>query len=785
MKKQLFILCLAAVASGAMAQKPTIHLGDEDLTIDTIFHAPVGPGTTQTQLHLTGRYPLDVFYLTVDRTTPGVSFHTVCPGGHSYGTSTTSGMARNNSTDTRLFFAGTNGDFYYTSGKSTDGVSIVGTPTYSAAVDGETYKSSNSGYQFNIDADNIARICRLSWHNGTVTNEQGQSVPLRAVNTDAYNNAVTLYNHRGWTSPCQGGYAGACAEVAVRLVDNTSFQTSGPAVVEVTTAPSSTGDLRIPDGDDAAVLLARGSAVDFINALQVGQRLTINQTIQTPEGETIIPMQIVSGNPKNVGGGVNLQSEAERGDASDRHPRTGIGFSQDGNTIIMMVVDGRGPSKGVTTGMLGDLMLRAGAYEAVNLDGGGSSTLYTAALGVRNRTSDGPERAVGNAIFAVYEGNVSDQTVARLEFADWRFDSPAMGLYTPRIFAFNAAGVLIDNDFRNYTLTCTPTLGEIINQGKTLYVDGTTHGTLTVSTEGAAGATIPVYLTPTPATTVREKVILDGVTTYTVELEAEVRGIKVPVNPIAYTWESSDVAVATIDAEGVVTPVDNGTCTITGSRGQETLSLTIVVERAPGQAVPLETDAQAWSVKKTGISELTVSPFEKGFVLDYTMGSNPRNPKITLNNDKVLYGRPDGLRITMQNATVLPSQVSVAFKFAKDSQATIVPQTEFNSESPTSWTINFADHADLADFSCWPISMSFISVAVNDGKKATGHIEFPTVELLYTRDNSGIGNISIKSIPAGPDAWFTVEGVALPDAPATPGLYIHRTPAGTAKVIIR
>ena len=56
-------------------------------------------------------------------------------------------------------------------------------------------------------------------------------------------------------------------------------------------------------------------------------------------------MEIVSGNPKNIGGGVNLNSEGERGDASARHPRTGIGVSADGNTIVMMVIDGRGASR--------------------------------------------------------------------------------------------------------------------------------------------------------------------------------------------------------------------------------------------------------------------------------------------------------------------------------------------------------------------------------------------------------------------------------------------------------
>lgn len=768
-----------------MAEKPTIHLGDEDLTIDTIFHAPVGPGTTQTQLHLTGRFPLDVFYFTIDRTTPGVSMHTVCPGGRTYGNSLTSNMAKDNSNETTLYFAGTNGDFYYTSGRSTDGTSIVGTPTYSTAVKGEVYKSSGSGYQFSIDAENVARICRLSWHNGTVTNAAGQSVPMRAVNTDAANNAVTLYTNRGWTSPCQGGYAGSCAEVGARLVPGSSFQTSGVVELEVISDPTSTGDLRIPEGLDGAVLMARGSAVDFIKALKVGDRVSVNQVIQTSDGQTIVPTEIVSGNPKNIGGGVNLQSEAERGDASDRHPRTGIGVSADGNTIIMMVVDGRGSSKGVTTGMLGDLLLRAGAAEGVNLDGGGSSTFYSAALGVCNNTSDGPERAVGNGIFAVYEGDVTDNTVTRLEFADWRFDTPEMGLYTPRIFAFNAGGICIDTDFSDYTLTVTPGVGDIINDGKTLYANGNSHGVLTVSCDGATSAQIPVYLTPTPAKAVRESVLLDGVTKYTVELEAEVRGIKVPVNPLAYTWESSDVAVATIDANGLVSPVAEGSCTVTGRRGEEAISLTVNVQPAPAREVALEENVASWSPKKSGgVGELTVNPFEKGFALDYTMGT-PRSPKITLNNAKTIYGRPDALRITMQNATVQPSQITVALKFANASQATTVPLTEFAAEGPSTFTINFADLADLTDFSCWPLEFSYMSLALKDPKGATGHIEFPSVELLYTTDTSGVEEIDVSDIPAGPEAWFTLRGIELAERPTEAGFYIHRTPQGTEKVLVR
>ena len=69
----------------------------------------------------------------------------------------------------------------------------------------------------------------------------------------------------------------------------------------------------------------------------------------------------------------------------------------------MLVCDGRTEiSRGVRTRELADLMRYAGADEALNLDGGGSSTLYTSMLGVRNYpSSKGVQRKVGDGVFVV------------------------------------------------------------------------------------------------------------------------------------------------------------------------------------------------------------------------------------------------------------------------------------------------------------------------------------------------------------------------------------------------
>lgn len=59
------------------------------------------------------------------------------------------------------------------------------------------------------------------------------------------------------------------------------------------------------------------------------------------------------------------------------HPRTGIGVDQDQRTLLLFVIDGRQPnySHGVTMAEFAEIMIAYGAFDALNLDGGGSSTL--------------------------------------------------------------------------------------------------------------------------------------------------------------------------------------------------------------------------------------------------------------------------------------------------------------------------------------------------------------------------------------------------------------------------
>ena len=83
-----------------------------------------------------------------------------------------------------------------------------------------------------------------------------------------------------------------------------------------------------------------------------------------------------------------------------RHPRTAIGFND--MHFFLLVVDGRRNdlSIGMTLPELADFMLRLGCNEAMNLDGGGSSTFWLDGK-IMNSPSDGRERHIANGLILV------------------------------------------------------------------------------------------------------------------------------------------------------------------------------------------------------------------------------------------------------------------------------------------------------------------------------------------------------------------------------------------------
>lgn len=100
----------------------------------------------------------------------------------------------------------------------------------------------------------------------------------------------------------------------------------------------------------------------------------------------------------------DFKTERETRHAGQRHPRTAICLTED-NHIILLVADGRHlEASGFSLAELARLLKEFGCYNAINLDGGGSSTMFIRGEGVVNHPSDNQqfdsegERAVRTVI---------------------------------------------------------------------------------------------------------------------------------------------------------------------------------------------------------------------------------------------------------------------------------------------------------------------------------------------------------------------------------------------------
>ncbi len=88
------------------------------------------------------------------------------------------------------------------------------------------------------------------------------------------------------------------------------------------------------------------------------------------------------------------------------HPRTAVGLDASGHTLTWVLAEGRrGPVVGVALAPLAQWMRNLGVHDAINLDGGGSSTLWLQGRAVMARPANEPgERALSAVLQIVRVG---------------------------------------------------------------------------------------------------------------------------------------------------------------------------------------------------------------------------------------------------------------------------------------------------------------------------------------------------------------------------------------------
>jgi len=270
--------------------------------------------------------------------------------------------------------AATNGGYF----------SAGGDPLGCLMIDGE-WVSEPDGQRScaGITAEGTVLFDRLHAEFMAVTGET--SAPIDGVNRERRANELILYRPIYDASTRTNAFG---AEAAV----------SNGVVVSVS---DQRGDSPIPR--DGFVLSGHGRARQWIlRALAPGTPVVV-QTVLVPRSADPRWQQIVHA----IGGGPRLLSGGEWTPPEDfpamltdrRHPRTAMGVLADGR-LLLLVVDGRQPthSLGMTLPELAMELRRLGAVEAMNLDGGGSSTMVVGHRVVNQPSDETGERPVADAL---------------------------------------------------------------------------------------------------------------------------------------------------------------------------------------------------------------------------------------------------------------------------------------------------------------------------------------------------------------------------------------------------
>ena len=242
-------------------------------------------------------------------------------------------------------------------------------------------------------------VASLPWRGRVVTTDL-REVPVAGVNLERGPDSVVMYTPR--YGPTTGTNAHG-TELVLELVQPAAGVPLGHTVlVRAVALRSGAGDAPIPSS--GVVLSGHGRGADALADLwrrvETGAagreallRLETDQTVE----------QAIGAWPILVRDGRRWFDDVADGFTRDRHPRTLVGRTPAGDTLLV-AVDGRQPrhSVGMNLAEAADLMLVLGAVEAVNLDGGGSTTFAVSGT-VTNRPSDqlverdGEERIVHTA----------------------------------------------------------------------------------------------------------------------------------------------------------------------------------------------------------------------------------------------------------------------------------------------------------------------------------------------------------------------------------------------------
>jgi hypothetical protein len=342
--------------------------------------APSRSGTGYAYRHETVvEMPWSIHILKIDRSNHDLQLQTVMGNGNSIGVNSLHEQVRLMPPDAGKPIAAINGDFYNNT------LPYRGDPKGLQIMRGEVVSAPNewtclwANENGDLSMGKLQSMFSVAWPNGA-TSKLG-------LNERRLPGAAVLYTPAvGESTRTSGGREFVLEELAstplpVKIGQDYTFR-----VKQVNNSGNS------PVKTNSLVLSVGPSLSRSLPKIEAGSTIKISTaTAPSIAGATTA----ISGGPALVHDKKLVYNHSEL-----RHPRTAVGWND--TNLFFVEVDGRQPdlSVGMTYNEVANYMIKLGCVEALNLDGGGSATLWI--LGqVMNSPSQGFERSVANSLVLV------------------------------------------------------------------------------------------------------------------------------------------------------------------------------------------------------------------------------------------------------------------------------------------------------------------------------------------------------------------------------------------------
>lgn len=405
---------------------------------------------------------------------------------------------------------------------------------------------------------------------------------------------------------------------------------------------------RLDEGVTA--LVGREAGATTLRTLQVGDAVALAYGL-TPEAASQYKfavgadLQLVRDGVPTTEGGTAIA------------PRTAIGFKNGGRTMILLTVDGPGGTGngGSSLPQVARMMADLGAETAVNLDGGGSTTMVGRGLGlpdatVRNVPSDGNERADPNGVGVIVKpgnGRVEDLIVRAAGDAPSVFPGLHRTLTASAVDSNQYPVPIARGDVR-----WSSNAGSV-DGGQLRAPDAPDTKVVVRSTTDGARADTPVRVLGrlrTLESSSRRLSIADTSTPVTLQVTGrDAQGYAAPVEAVDLDLDY-DAKVVKVQPSGSalkITPLATGGTIITLKAGGQTVKVptTVGVETTELYRFDHEDEATRWVPNGTAGTQKTITKVPEGLKLSYLKARNMGITKQPLSSAIPVPGQPLRLRV--------------------------------------------------------------------------------------------------------------------------------------------